>query len=88
MEHLKNKNKQTEMKLKDHKTTVNIMRTSNKNNRKKCAASTGATGATHSPDSDFLAYFLLCPRMMRMKTSSRMKMSPTRATTTRNHHSS
>lgn len=42
----------------------------------------------YSPDSDFLAYFLLCPLIMRMKTSSRMKMSPTKATTTRNHHSS
>lgn len=42
----------------------------------------------NSPDSDFLAYFLLWPLMMRMKTSSRMKMRPTRATTTRNHHSS
>lgn len=42
----------------------------------------------HSPDSDFLAYFLLWPLIMRMKTSSRMKMRPTKATTTRNHHSS
>lgn len=40
------------------------------------------------PESAFLVYFLLWPRMMRMKTRRRMKMRPTRAITTRNHHSS
>lgn len=40
------------------------------------------------PESVFLVYFLLCPRMMRIKTSRRMNISPTSAITTRNHHSS
>lgn len=42
----------------------------------------------YSPESVFLAYFLLWPRMMSTKTRSRMKMRPTRAMTTKNHHSS
>lgn len=46
------------------------------------------TTLPHPPESDFLEYFLLCPRMMSTKTRRRMKMSPTRAMTTRNHHSS
>lgn len=40
------------------------------------------------PESAFFVYFLLWPRIMRMKTRRRMKMRPTRAITTRNHHSS
>ena len=42
----------------------------------------------NSPASVFLAYFLLWPRMMSTKTRSRMKMRPTSAMTTKNHHSS
>lgn len=48
----------------------------------------GASATNLSPESDFLAYFLLCPRMIKANTRRRMKMRPISAITTRNHHSS